>query len=97
MSPACANRGQFFQAGNLQTPAFIIRKMEMQYVQFIRRYYIYQLFQMFNSRKVPGNIEHLPAIRQIGIIADGESFQTEQLFLTFQQGEQGLRPIEYAM
>ena len=61
------------------------------------KYYIYQLFQMFNSRKVPGNIEHLPAIRQVGIIADGESFQTKRLFLTFQQGEQGLRPIENAM
>ena len=44
-----------------------------------------------------GNIEHLPAIRQVGIIADGESLQTKRLFLTFQQGEQGLRPIENAM
>ena len=62
MSPSRTDCCQFFQARNFQAPAFIVREMEMEHIQFIGRKNIYEFLQIINCCVIAGNINHLSPV-----------------------------------
>ena len=84
MPATATHSSQFLQTGNLQTPGFIITKMEMQDIQFIRCKNIHQFLQVLRSGEITGNIYHLSTICQVRIIPDGDCLQQIRCLLVLQ-------------
>ena len=58
--------------------------MEMEHIHFVRSENVHQLFQIVYGSEVAGNVYHLPAIQEVGVIFHKHSFQPVRHRLAFQ-------------
>ena len=84
MSATASHRGQLLQTGNVQTPRFVIGKMEVQHVHFVGSENVYQFFKVVYGGEITGNVYHLSAIQEVGVIFHRHSFQPVRHRLAFQ-------------
>lgn len=75
MSATASHRGQLLQAGNVQTPRFVIGKMKVQHVHFVGSENVYQFLKVVYGGEITGNVYHLSAIQEVGVIFHKHSFQ----------------------